>query len=88
MSSLWVILAYGAALGLALFLLYQFKAQAWYWHGLSIAAAVSMGFIPPPQGLAGPIYDLLFGALFAFLIVWGVGGALMFRTHQAHHKHA
>lgn len=88
MSGAWVFLGYGLALAAALLLLYRFKALAWYWHVISLAAAVSLGFVPPPQGWSGPTFDLLFGVLFCFLMVWGLGGVLMFRTHHPKHTHA
>jgi hypothetical protein len=83
MSGIWVFLAYGFALGLALYLLYRFKALAWYWHLSAMAVALGMGFVAPPPG-----YDLAFGACFAFLMVWGLGGILMYNTHHPRHKHA
>jgi len=83
--SLWAIAIYAVVLALALFLLVHFKAQAWYWHVLSALLALGVGLVPPPAGWQGPLYDVLFGCTFLFLFVWGLGGILMYRTHEAHH---
>lgn len=86
--SIWAILLYGAVLATALFLLYHFKAQAWYWHALSIAAAFAIGLMPPPPGWQGPRFDLLLGSCFLFLFAWGAGGFLMYGTHRTRQRHA
>ena len=86
MSSMWVFLGYGLSLALAVGLLYFFHACTWYWHVLSLALAVGLGLMPPQQSWQGPLYDLTLGVLFVFLLVWGIGGLLMFQTH--HERHA
>jgi hypothetical protein len=84
--SIWAILLYAAILAVALYLLYHFKARAWYWHGLSVAAALGIGLTPPPPGWQGPQYDVLFGSTFLLLFVWGLGGFLMYGTRRPRHK--
>ncbi|HZT28532.1 MAG TPA: hypothetical protein VFA33_01520 [Bryobacteraceae bacterium] len=86
MSTIWVVLSYGISLGLAVLLLYVFHARSWYWHMLSVMCALGLGLMPPPANWQGPTYDLSLGSLFVFLLVWGIGGMLMFKTH--HEKHA
>jgi hypothetical protein len=78
MQVVWVGLAFGSAILLALALLYAFHAR-WYWHVLSILAALAIGLTPPPERWRPP--DLLVGSVFLFLFVWGLGAAL-FRAHH------
>ena len=59
-----------ASVGGALALALCFHAR-WYWHVLSIAAAMGIGLIP---GLTLP--DLLVGGVFLFLLFWGIAPAL------------
>lgn len=82
MQLLQVTLAYGLAILLALALLYVFQAK-WFWHALSLAAALALGLSPLPAEWRIP--DLLLGAVFLFLFVWGVGMPA-FRHHHAHHR--
>ncbi len=86
MSSIWVLLVYGGATVLAVALLYFFHSQNWYWHVVSIVAALGLGLAPaPPEGWRGVTFDLAIGFVFLFLMVWGVGGFLAYRTHQTRH---
>jgi hypothetical protein len=85
MSTIWVFLGYGIALAVALVFLYLFRARAWYWHVLSLACALGLGLMPPQASWQGPLYDLTVGAIFVFLLIWGIGGLLTFRTHHAKH---
>jgi hypothetical protein len=78
MQVVWVGLAFGSAILLALALLYAFHAR-WYWHVLSILAALAIGLTPPPERWRPP--DLLVGSVFLFLFVWGLGAPL-FRAHH------
>jgi hypothetical protein len=89
MNSFLVLLAYAFALGLASFLLYWFGPLSWYWHGLSVALAMTVGLIPPLDGLRGPLYDLAVGFVFILSFVWGAGGAFVTHAHHEHtHHHA
>jgi hypothetical protein len=83
MNSIVVALVYGAALILALALLYFFRV-GWYWHVLSAAAALGLGFTPLPSQWGIP--DLLVGFIFLLLLVWG-GGSPLVRTHHVHLPH-
>jgi ABC-type lipoprotein release transport system permease subunit len=83
MQPVLVVLVYGAALGFALALLYAFQLR-WFWHALSVAAALAIGFTPIPPEWRIP--DLAVGFAFIFLFVWGAAAPL-FRTHHAH-RHA
>lgn len=69
-------LVLGSAVLAPLALLYYFRAQHWYWHALSVLAALALGSISPPP----PIPDLLLASVFAFLMLWGVA-APFFRVH-------
>ncbi len=74
-----VFLLYGAAMLAALLLLYFFHAH-WYWHLLSVLAALAVGMAPPawiPLPSAwGTARDLILGCTFFFLMVWGLGAPL------------
>ncbi|HWB98589.1 MAG TPA: hypothetical protein VG672_17890 [Bryobacteraceae bacterium] len=86
MSSMWVFLSYGVSLALAVLLLYFFHARSWYWHMLSVLCALALGLLPPLEKWQGPAYDLMLGSVFVFLLIWGIGGMLMFKTR--HERHA
>lgn len=64
---------YGFSLLVALALLYFFRPKAWYWHLLSVAAALAIGLTPFPEGWHSPTADLVVGAVFIFLFFWGAG---------------
>ena len=49
MFAMLAVLVYLLAMGIPIYLLYRFHSQAWYWHTLSILAALAMGFIPMPS---------------------------------------
>jgi hypothetical protein len=80
MNPLLVSLVYGLSLALALALLYLFHAR-WYWHALSLAAALVLGLVRIPAAYAIP--DLLIGAVFLFLFIWGLGLPLFHKRHVA-----
>ena len=86
MSSALVVLIYLTALGLPILLLYRFHALAWYWHLFAIAAALALGFVPTPAEWKTPAFDVAFGFCFILLMVWGVGGLVMFPRHHDHHQ--
>jgi hypothetical protein len=87
MSSNLVLVTYLVALAVPLALLYFFRSRAWYWHALSVAAAITLGVVPTPVEWKIPAFDLIFGFAFIALIVWGLGGLLMFHQPR-HHRHA
>lgn len=80
-----VALVYGSALVLAFVLLYFFHTR-WYWHALSVVAALALGFVPPDivPIPAGVTRDLAVGFLFLLLIVWGLGAPLFYKHHEMH----
>lgn len=75
------ILVYGFALLVAVALLYYVQV-GWYWHALSLGAAVAVGMSPLPVEWNVP--DLAVGAVFLVLFVWGLG-VLPFGTHHPRH---
>lgn len=78
------VLVLGSAVLAPLGFLYFFHAQRWYWHALSVLAALGLGSLSPPP----PIPDLLLGFIFGFLMVWGIA-APFFRVHaRAEHQKA
>jgi hypothetical protein len=83
-----VFLIYGAAAALALLLLYFFHAN-WYWHALSVAAALAIGVLPPdavPLPAAwGVTRDMIVGCIFVFLMAWGLCAPLFRRHHLTPH---
>lgn len=89
MFTMLAILVYLAAIAAPLYLLYRFGSQAWYWHVLSIAAALAFGLVPTPPEWKSTALDLLFGFALTFLLLWGAGGLVVFRPHlHAREKHA
>ncbi len=83
--TLLVILVYLLAIGIPVYLLYRFHSQTWYWHALAIAAALVLGFVPTPPSLQGAAFDMAFGSVFLLLVVWGIGGLILFSTHRERH---
>jgi hypothetical protein len=83
-----VFLVYGSAAVLALALLFFFHAN-WYWHVFSVGVALAIGLMPPAMipvpATWGATRDILLGAVFVFLVVWGIGAPLFRRHHQAQH---
>ena len=88
MSPKLAVLVYLAAILLPTLLLCRFHAAHWFWHLAAVLAAAGLGFMPIPPEWQGPSYDLLFGFIFVVLLVWGVGGLILYRTHEHHAKHA
>jgi hypothetical protein len=87
MAGIWIVLVYGSSLALALLLLYFFRTH-WYWHALSVLAALAIGSVPTPAEWKSPTFDLLIGSVFVLLLVWGIA-APFFHPHQHHReKHA
>jgi len=82
MFGMLAVLVYLLAMGIPIFLLYRFHSQTWYWHSLSVLAAIALGFIPIPFELQQPEFDLLFGFTFIVLMIWGAGGLLLFRPQH------
>jgi len=81
MSTIVVCVVYGLSAGLALLLLYLFHAR-WYWHVLSVLAALAVGFSPPLGAWNGPSRDLVYGFVILFLVVWGLGEPFFHRFHR------
>ncbi|MBM3811886.1 MAG: hypothetical protein FJW20_09650 [Acidimicrobiia bacterium] len=88
MSTSWILLAYGGSLFLSIALLLWLHPRAWYWHLLSLTAALALGFIPiPPSIGSGPDFDLIVGFAFTLLFVWGAGGLAAPLFLHRHHEH-
>ena len=81
MSPALVYVVYGFSAVLALFCLYLFHAR-WYWHVLSVLAALAVGFAPPLPGWDGPTRDVIYGSVILFLFLWGVAEPLLHRFHR------
>jgi hypothetical protein len=88
MSPVPAVLVYLAAMALPALLLWRFHALHWSLHLLALAVAIGLGFVPIPPEMQRPGYDLLFGFVFIALLIWGVGGLVLYATHEHHHKHA
>ena len=87
MFGMLAVLVYLLAMGIPIYLLYRFQSQAWYWHTLSVLAAIGLGFTPIPDEFQKPEFDLVFGFVFIVLMIWGAGGLILFRTHHHAHDH-
>jgi hypothetical protein len=80
------ILVFLPAFVIPVYLLYQFGSNSWVWHALAIAVAIGLGFVPTPPEWKTKTFDLVFGSVFVFLVVWGIGGLLpVVRHHHARH---
>jgi hypothetical protein len=88
MSSTLVAVSYGLAVVFALLLLHFFHMRHWYWHALSIAAAIGLGIVRIPEKWSGPAFDLAMGFLFVFLAIWGLAAPFFRKPHGQLHKHA
>jgi len=84
MSTIAVYVAYGFSVALALLFVYLFHAR-WYWHVLSVLAALAVGFSPPISGWTGLSRDVTYGAIVLFLLVWGVAEPFVHRFHRHAH---
>jgi hypothetical protein len=86
-----VMAVYGGAVVLAVLLLFLFRAHAWYWHALSVVAAIAIGLAPIPASLRSTSGDLIIGAVVLFLFIWGVLAPAFGDHHKPRHgapKHA
>lgn len=81
MSPILVCVVYGVSVALALLLVYLFHTR-WYWHVLSVLAALAVGFSPPVPGWDGASRDLIYGFIVLFLLVWGVAEPFVHRFHR------
>jgi hypothetical protein len=87
MLATWVFVAYGVSVALALLLVYLFHCR-WYWHVLSVLAALGVGLTPPVSGFEGPARDMVYGSAFLFLLVWGAAEPFIHRFHRGTVRHA
>ena len=85
MFSFVAILIYIAAMAVPAWLLYHFGSESWYWHALAVFGGLVLGFLPIPEVLSKPGYDLIIGFVFVFLMVWGIGGLFMISPHREKH---
>jgi hypothetical protein len=80
---------YGLVVTLAIGLLHRFGALRWYWHGLAMAVALTLGSLP--MHVFGrwvpPHFDLVLGGGIVFLLVWGVAAPFFPRPHLPVHHH-
>jgi len=79
------ILIYVVAVALPFYALHHFRAQAWYWHVLAIAAALALGLYPVPAELQKRGSDLVFGFAIVALLFWGIGGFIVPRGYREKH---
>ena len=89
MSLAIVTFTYIVTVILALGLLYVFGAHRWYWHALSVVGALVLGAIPMRvfQAWVSPVFDLAFGNVIVFLLVWGVCAPFFRQYHLPVHHH-
>ena len=73
------------ALALPIYLLYQFRSQAWYWHVLAVIVALVIGLMPGTALLQTLGGSMLYGFVFVVLMLWGIGGLIPFRRLRAKH---
>ena len=73
---------YLAAVILPIWLLYRFHSRSWYWHLLAVAVALTIGLMPSTSLLLTTAGTFLYGFVFFFLMVWGIGGLAPLRWHR------
>jgi putative effector of murein hydrolase len=73
------------ALALPIYLLYQFRSQAWYWHVLAVIVALVIGLMPGTALLQTLGGSMLYGFVFVVLMLWGIGGLIPYRPRRAKH---
>jgi hypothetical protein len=82
----WIVfLVYAAAFFLAAWLDYYFTRVHWYWRVFAVALALAIGLTPPSPRLNGPESDLIIGAVFTLLFVWGICEGFFRLLHIPHH---
>lgn len=86
MFGMLAVLIYLLALAIPVGLLFRYGSQHWFLHILAITAGLGLGFMPTPVELKGIATDLAMGFAFLFLMVWGIGGLVVYRPHL--HRHA
>jgi len=47
--------------------------------------ALGIGLIPTPPGWQKPAFDLVFGSVIVVLLLWGLGGLMLWRPHREKH---
>ena len=82
MFSLFAIVLDVLAVVVPIFLLYQFRSQSWYWHVLALIAALVIGLMPGTALLQTEGGSLLYGFVFVFLTIWGIGGLILFKPRR------
>ena len=87
MSALLVFSCYGSAALIALFALWRFGVQHWYWHALSTVAALAIGLARLPEPWSQPLYTLGVGWLFTALFLWGVAAPVAAALHHSPDMH-
>jgi hypothetical protein len=58
-------------------LLWLAGIRRWYWHVIAALAGFVVGLVPPPGGAGGDGFYTMAGAISIFLIVWGIGAAVI-----------
>jgi hypothetical protein len=69
---MWAMIAYCFSAALAGLLLFFSGPKRWYWHLLSLAAALAVGLTPVPVKWNTPQASVVIGVIFVFLFLWGV----------------
>ena len=72
-------------LALPIYLLYQFRSQAWYWHVLAVIVALVIGNMPGTALLETLGGSMLYGFVFVVLMIWGIGGLVPLRRLRKKH---
>ena len=73
------------SLALPIYLLYQFRSQAWYWHVLAVIVALVIGLMPGTALLETLGGSMVYGFFFVFLMLWGIGGLIPFPWFRKKH---
>jgi hypothetical protein len=79
MSLTLAVLAGLTAVLLPLYLINRYRPMLWPMHVLAVAAALAIGLAPATDLLNSPAGSHVYGFAFVFLMVWGLGGLVLYR---------
>jgi hypothetical protein len=79
MSLTLAVLAGLAAVLIPVYLIGRYRPMLWPMHVLAVAAALAIGLAPGTALLNSAYGSHLYGFAFVFLMVWGLGGLVLYR---------
>ena len=81
-ATMWAMIAYCFSAALAVLLLVFSGPKRWYWHILSLAAALAVGLTPVPVKWNTPQASVVIGVIFVFLFLWGAAAPVFLKCRR------